>query len=205
MELEVKSESEIDLGIDIGPDFMEIDAEEELDFMGINDEENKGLVFVDIQGFRSRNNHFICKEFCLVSTDETYHTIVKSPYKFERLPEYHRRQANWLTRFFHGLTYDCGDVRLIDVLQTVYPKLVGKKIIVKGIQKVGWLKYMFRNCGEIECVNIEDLGYCKTLHDSPIQHENCNYHKEKYWRKWHCALEIALKLQEIVANNKLDV
>ncbi|RYX87318.1 hypothetical protein EON73_01635 [bacterium] len=187
-------------------DFMEIDTTaEDLKFMEIDETkaETQDFVFVDVQGFVARKNHLICKEFCLVSDDDKFHAIVKSPYRFGRLPEYYRRQAEWLTRFHHGLAYDSGDFDLIDLLQTVYPKLIGKKIIVKGAQKIDWLKYMFRNCGEIDCVNIEDMGYCKSLHENVNVHDFCDYHHCKRWRKWHCAMENALKLQEIVKNMEI--
>lgn len=198
MEFEVKSDSHIELSFDIESDFEFMDWTDEA-------EQTKDLIFVDLQGFVNRKNCFICKEFCAVSADERFHAIVKSSYRFERMSEFYRRQANWLTRYFHGLTNDCGDIDLINLLQTVYPKMVGKKIIVKGDQKIDWLKYMFRNCGEIDCVNIENIGFCRSLHDSLNNHEFCDYHRSKSWRKWHCAMENALKLQEIVKNNKLDV
>lgn len=186
---------------------MKSEPEMEISMIVESDEEGEqnNLVFVDIQGFRDVGNRFICKEFCLVSVDDKYHAFVKSPFRFEKLSAEYQRQANYNTRSIHGLKYERGDVHLIDFLQTAYMKIVGKKVIVKGDQKVGWLKYLFRNCGEIECVNIEDLGYCKTLHDSLTEHEKCDYHYQNFWRKWRCASENALKLQEIVMNNKLDI
>lgn len=196
MESEVKSETvcELDINIEPGYDTVDFDIEEE----------KPDLVFVDIQGFRNTKNRFICKEFCLVSTDEKYHVIVKSPYGFEKLPSYYKRQANWLTKYFHGIAFNDGDVHLIDVLQTVYKKILGKKIIVKGAHKVIWMKYIFRNCGEIDCVNIEDLGYSQRLCKTS-KLGICYFHHKMYWKEWRCALTTALQLQTIVEESNLDI
>lgn len=221
MELETKSESSVELNIDIEPSFMEfVDVEsnlmevdeENVDVCGITEmmdvdeeEEQTNLVFVDIQGFRSQKPTFITKEFCLVSGDDVYHAIIKSPHRFGKLLGHFKNQANYNTRYIHGLTWECGDVHLIDFLQTAYMKTLGKLIVVKGDQKVKWLKYLFRNCGEIDCVNMEDWGYCKSVHVNKKMHEICDYHNSNYSSKWRCAKENALKLQEIVKNYELDV
>lgn len=205
MELEAKSESSVELNIDIEPSFIEFD-DVESNLMEVDEEGDKNnLVFVDIQGFRSRNGAFICKEFCLVSGDDVYHSIIKSPFRFGKLLGHFKNQANYNTRYIHGLTWECGDDHLIDFLQTAYMKTLGKIIVVKGDQKVKWLEYLFRNCGEIDCKNMEDWGYCKSVHLNTKMYEICDYHNSNYSPKWRCAKENALKLQEIVTKYELDV
>lgn len=213
MEPEAKSESS-ELSIDIERfieanelELTEVDKEntdagyEPLEIDEIEGRTN--LIFVDIQGFQSRDSTFICKEFCLVSGDDVYHAVIKSPFPFGRLPGVFRNQAKYTARHIHGLTWDCGDVHWLDVLQTAYMKTLGKIVVVKGDQKVKWLRYLFRNCGEINCVNMEDWGYCKSVHLSTEMHEICNYHYHNYSIKWRCAKEQALKLQEIVTKYEL--
>lgn len=220
MEVEAKSESGVELSIepdlmefiDVESNVMQVDEKDQYDvepeLMAIDEkEESSDLVFVDIQGFRDSKGRFICKEFCLVSGDDVHHAIIKSPFRFAKLPGYYKNQAFYNTRYVHGLTWECGDVHLIDFLQIVYMKIMGKIVVVKGDQKVRWLKYLFRNCGEIECANMEDWGYCKSIHKSIQVHENCDYHFNITSQNWklRCAKENALQLQEIVTKYELDV
>lgn len=217
MELEAKNKSDVELVIEIDAseameidDFepAEIDVEEPMENdvgpeLAMIDGEEFDMVFVDIQGFRDYRSRFICKEFCSVSGKDVYHALIKSPFRFAKLPGYFKNQANYNTRYIHGLTYDCGNVHLNDFLQTAYMKMLGKKVIVKGAQKVQWMKYLFRNCGEIDCVNMEDWGYCKSMHESRGKHEICDYHYNNYRRQWRCAKENALKLREIILEHRL--
>lgn len=105
----------------------------------------ENLVFADVQGFKSHYNRFICKEFCLVSGNDIYHNVIKSPYTFEKLSPYYRKQARWLTKHLHGFRFDSGGIHMIEVLENTYTKLLGKTVVVKGDEKVDWLKYIWAN------------------------------------------------------------
>lgn len=48
--------------------------------------------------------------------------------------------------------------------------------MVKGMEKVKWIKHMFRINGEIECINIEDLEFDMRLKQT-VPYEICEYHK----------------------------
>lgn len=169
--------------------------EKKVDEKGTKDVINN-FVFIDIQGFRNRHR-FICKEFCMISDSEKYHAIVKSPYNFEKLPIQYQRNANWLTKYFHGLSFECGNVFLRDVVKEIYPKLSGKKVLVKGGEKVEWLKNMFKGIGQIDCMNIEDLNNNIT-DENDIEYQICDYHNEKFgWRRMRWAMSSALKLKEM--------
>lgn len=172
------------------------------------------FVFVDIQGFKTYGERFICKELCFVSEeddDDFYHAIIKSPYPFEKVPSFYKRQAKWLIKFVHGLTYDCGDVHLIQVIQDTYAKLMNKIIIVKGTEKISWMKHIYRNCGEIQCLNFEDLDLDTNL--EKLNSNMCQYHLTKMfsnlnlneptkriraWPEYLCAKTIAYKMKEAV-------
>lgn len=52
-----------------------------------------------------------------------------------QLPAFYKQQANWLTSYCHGLTFDCGDMHINDFLQATYPKLIDKTVYVKGHEK----------------------------------------------------------------------
>lgn len=161
------------------------------------------FVYVDVQGFKTFRNRFMCKEFCLVDGEYRYHALVKSPYSFNKMPSHYRRHATWLINHFHGLKYESGDINIVELLQQTYPKLINKTVLVKGEQKVEWLQYMYRNCGEITCVNVEDLD---SLYDSRMKREEpyeiCDYHNEHFgWRDCRCAMAHALELQDIITTS----
>lgn len=161
------------------------------------------FVFIDMQGFKVFGNGFMLKEFCLIDcNDNRYHAIVKSTYKFKKLTSFYQRQAKWLTEHFHGLTYDCGDISISEVIKQVFPKIKDKKVVVKGVEKVKWIKYIFEKCGVIDCYNIEDLNYDKNVFTNVQSYEKCEYHYKIYgWPECRCALSNALILRNVTLNN----
>lgn len=128
--IDLNTEDSVPMDIDIDNDstdeMMDFDEQEEI---------SRNFVFIDVQGFKTYRERFICKEICVVSDDDFYHAIVQSPYPFEKLSSNHKQQAKWLTEHFHGISYDCGNVHMISVIQDVYPKLMKKTVVVKGSEK----------------------------------------------------------------------
>lgn len=186
-------------------DILLIEAESELMDIDVEDLcENKcsNYVYVDVQGFRSSRNRFICKEFCLVDGEFIYHKFIKSPYSFNKLPEYYRRQANWLMKRYHGIKYEYGDTNIIEVKHDMFAEIANKTILVKGIQKISWLKYMFRDCGEIQCLNIEDLENFDLSLIKKDPYDVCHYHNEIFgWGNGPCAMTNALIIQDLSNKN----
>lgn len=179
-------------------DLMNIDIRSPKDD-GLPDE-YKDFVFVDVQGFRAPRK-FICKEFCLIDNDYEFHAIVKSTISFNQLSSDYKRNADWLTRFYHGIKFDSGDVDIKDVTRTIYPKIRGKTVLVKGEQKVNFFNYIFRRYPNINCVNIENLNFDLNLHNEE-PYDICDYHNEVFgWKEGPCAYANALKLTDILINN----
>lgn len=172
------------------------------DSMSMSDESDNEIfyncdekyVFVDVQGFKSHNSRFICKEFCLIDKDYIFHAIIKSPYKFEMLSSNYRHQAQWLTKNYHGLSFDGGDVQIIEMKQKIFPKVQNKTIVVKGDEKVAWLQHLFRDCGEINCINFEDMNINHLIaYDSS---DICENHRINLTQKrYECARVNAKALQ----------
>lgn len=183
----------------------------------------ENLLFVDIQGFKTYRERFMCKEFCMVSIadedDDWYHALIKAPYPYRKMSAFYKKQAKWLYKHCHGLEYGCGDVHLLSVIEDTYTKLMDKVVIVKGQEKVKWLKHMFRNCGEIKCLNFDDLY----LGDEEVCLENmkaeniCNYHLNKNLKRFikrckenldlpnfQCAVSTALKMREAVKKSNFS-
>lgn len=161
---------------------------------------NDNYVFIDLQGFRN-GHRFICKEFSLIDGHFRFHAIVKSPYSFTNLNDYFQRHALWAIRHFHGIKYESGKVNINEVTTTIYSKIMKKRIIVRHPWKIAWLKYVFRNCGELDCVCIDDLGFDITDRNEEI-YEICDYHNEIYgWKECRCALAITLEMKTIAEKN----
>lgn len=184
-------------------DIMEIDSPvDQMEEMSFEDSDCNNFVFVDIQGFKTIRNRFMCKEFCLVDGEYKYHALVKSPYSFNKMSSHNKQNASWLINNFHGLKYECGDVHMIELLQNTYPKLMNKTILVKGKEKVQWMQYMYRNCGEISCVNVEDLDAYDWRLRREESYQKCDYHDDRYgWKDYRCAMASALELQDILRKN----
>lgn len=157
-------------------------------------------IFVDVIGFRNKKR-FICKEFCLIDGDFEYHAIIKPPYSFKKLLSCYQRKAQWEIDHYHQLKYDMGSINSIELVTNTYERLTKKKIIVENAQKIRFLKYIFRNCSELDCLSIEDTGFDMTL-QSDEPYRICDYHNNVFgWKKCHCATATALKLKEITENN----
>lgn len=161
--------------------------------------EREEWVFVDIQGYKVNKNRFMCKEFCLIDGDEMFHQIVKSWFPFNKLLYHYKRQIDWLTNFYHGLKYDSDGMHIDELTRLVYPKLADKIIIVKGFEKIKWLKYIFRKHGDIVCRNIEDLDFDMSEQSC---YQRCDQHDAWYgWREYRCAKSNALTLRDISVKN----
>lgn len=172
-------------------DYISIDIESDEEFF---DNHHENYAFIDLQGFKTFKNRFICKEFCLIDGNDMFHAIIKSPYDIGRLTSHYRRQAQWLTRNYHGLPFNCGDMHIIEMKQKVYPKIWNKTILIKGEEKANWLQHIFRDCGEINCVNVEDLNLdCDFKFDSYI----CENHNKSLMQKQYvCAKSNTSLLKE---------
>lgn len=159
-------------------------------------------VYVDIQGFKRPTNRFICKEFCLVD-DHGYkfHALVKPSIEYKHLPPVSKRQAVWLMNNHHKIPYDFGDMDSFDLRDEMYPKLENKIVLVKGADKVKWLKYMFRDHGEIECADIHSLDFDTSLKQAD-PYEICSYHNRVFgWTPGPCAMATALLVQDLAHKN----
>lgn len=157
-------------------------------------------VYVDLVGFNNRQ-HFICKEFSLIDGDFKYHAIIKPPYSIHKFPLHERQMTIWEINHLHGLKYDGGDVHLIDVLQSTYQRLASKKVILENNYKIQSLKYMYRNCVDLTCLNIEDLGFDMDL-QSEDPYPTCKKHGKILGEvACECAFATTLRLKEIAENN----
>lgn len=114
----------------------------------------KTLAVADLQGFLYDNNEFILKELCFsilsgnTSSDksEYHHYIFAPPIKWYALSKKCRASALWLRTFHHGFFWNQGQIHYNDRIDYIKPLLQENLIIlVKGRQKIQWLKEVCRN------------------------------------------------------------
>lgn len=163
------------------------------------EEQNDDFVFIDIQGFKTYGNKIIVKEFCLLHDDFVFHDIVKSPFPYRDLGGLYRSSALWNTYNHHGLYFDVGNTTLYQLIQSTLEHVVDKTIIVKGAEKVQWVKQIYENYCDVHCENIEEWNpfnfSFKTVQEIS---EVCPFHELVVgFSSCHCALAQAQELRTI--------
>lgn len=185
-------------------DIHDLDTELEVD-SGLVETSRNDLVYVDIQGFKMPGNRLMCKEFCLLDDNGyTFHALVKSTTSFNRLPSFYKRQALWLMKNHHKIDYNFGDINPYDLCNQMFPKMQNKIVLVKGFEKVEWLKAMFRDYGEIECLDINNLDFDASMKQVD-PYNVCDYHNQVFtWTKGPCAMSTALMIRDL-AHKNIDI
>lgn len=157
------------------------------------------LAFIDVQGFKRCYNEFIVKEFCLLSGDFLFHDIVQSPCSRNDLMPSYRREVYWLTTMYHGLHFDNGVTSLDELVERTLEHVKGKTIYVKGVEKVLWVKDIYKKHYNVEVKNVEDHyhSYKLTLKNRNEINLICPFHG--YFLKHancHCAYSNAQQLKK---------
>lgn len=167
---------------------------------------NNNFVYVDLLGFKAGRGRFICKEFCLIDDKYEFHTLVKSSISFNKLSSHCKRHVEVATKYYHALTYSCGDLSAAELVKKVLPNIRNKIVLVKYQHSSDWLKYIFRHhLEEIKCFTLNEINYDVSSSNMRKKSLNriCDYHNSIYgWKDGVCALSRALELRHIVSNNK---
>lgn len=170
------------------------------------------VAFVDMQGFKDNSNRFVLKEIAVVTSNASFHDVIKSPFAFRHLNKKRTREAKWLTKNHHGIHWNAGTMSMTQLRTIIRPMLHRKVIYVKGIEKVQWIRFILNydnnNNGNddnesksINIVNLDSIdalaaaaGGCTSL-KQPIKirfvgYENmCKNHPND---QFHCALKNVL-------------
>lgn len=183
-------------------DIHDLDIEMEVDTGFDVTSTRNDFVYVDIQGFKMPRNRLMCKEFCLLDdNDYVFHVFVKSTTSFKQLPSFYKRQAIWLMNNHHKIDYNFGDIDAFALCEQVFPKMRNKIVLVKGLGKVEWLKDMFRDYGEIQCLDINSLNFDASL-KQVYPFNVCNYHNQVFsWAKGPCAMSTAMLVRDLAHKN----
>lgn len=127
---------------------------------------NPNTIIVDVQGFKDLYNNFIIKELAFASRDYTQSFLIKPPYLYRYLTSDEKRQVKWLERN-RGIYWNEGYIDYREFQRIIVPYLENKEIVVKGFEKVKWIKDLCENCNvsdlsEKNCPNLSVLynKYC---------------------------------------------
>lgn len=161
---------------------------------------NADIVIVDLQGFKDYQNQFILKEFAILINGYSQIFLVKPPYAFTKLTKEERKRVQWLEND-RGIYWSEGFIDYREFKQVIKPYLNKKKILVKGLEKIKWIKNFHENCeiidmGENGCPNFAKL--CDEYEKSKNLNLNCVYHKNK------CALKNVICLEKWCKDNNFD-
>lgn len=148
-------------------------------------------LFVDVQGFKSYKNEFIIKEFAYSTNEYTQTFLIKPPYSFSNLTENEKRQVKWIEKNL-GIMWREGYIDHREFKRMIRSYLEGKKIFVKGFEKIRWINDLCADCtvidlGEKGCPNFQLMykEYC--INDRSY---NCLHHKKN------CALKNVICLKK---------
>lgn len=101
-------------------------------------------VIVDIQCFSDNNRSYILKEVCVLEVDTgvlLMHHVARPPYHRSELTPRRLRGNNWLTRNFHGLAWDQGDISYCELCIKLTECISQRSTVyVKGLEKKVYLK-----------------------------------------------------------------
>lgn len=145
-------------------------------------------LIVDFQGFKDPANNFIVKEFAVTSSDGQLlqHWFVRSPYSFSNLDLKTTRQCNWLTRNYHGIKWQDGDITIQSLHRQLLPILKDSIVYVKGLEKAKYLEEFFQVS---QVYDVENYPSLKNLHSPKVR---CFFHR--HTEDMTCALNNVLKL-----------
>lgn len=140
-------------------------------------------IVVDVQGFKDRNNNFLVKEICILSKNLKLHEIIKAPYSFNSLTTEEKQQIKWLEKNYHGLSWFDGRIDENEMKSMIEPIFRGRIVLVKGAEKVAWIKNMFTS--SVIVLNLEDIGCNIQLHKKAATNSNNIYHEAENYCKRH--------------------
>ena len=113
------------------------------------DVEKQHFAVADLHWFKGENNEFIVKEFALVNQNDNYALIhFKSPYAKSSLCEKLYREASYLERHYHKISWCSGETDFSDSLIVDYLKTYNH-IYTKGREKADFLRKYHGDVREI--------------------------------------------------------
>lgn len=155
------------------------------------------FLIVDVQGFKNKKNEFIIKEFALAYNGCTQVFLIKPPYPYQKLTIEERKSVAWIERN-RGIYWSQGYIDFQEFKRIIKPILFNKTVLVKGLEKIKWLKELCEECTptDIEekgCPNLDSLHkkYCNKFN------LNCIFHYKQ------CSMKNVLCIKEWLLDNNI--
>lgn len=158
-------------------------------------------IILDVQGMKFRNNKFILKEIAILTKHCAFHAFIKSPCSFHKLKQNQKIQAKWLTKNYHGIDWNDGDMTLFELKKLVKPFISDRVIFVKGLEKCDWIKSILMD-DSLQCNNLEDIGCDVNLNKLSFITESRTCSKHAANKDFQCALRNILLLQKWIKEGK---
>lgn len=157
-------------------------------------------IIIDIQGFKDYNNDFIVKEIVILESNTFHYFLVRPPFPFEYLSNEEKRTVKWVERN-HGILWREGVTDYYIIKNLVEPLMRMKIILVKGVEKIKWLKEF---CYDCTIINLEDFN-CPSFFElyklySHDNERNCVHHKTN-----NCAVTHVKLLKKWIIDNKIKL
>lgn len=100
------------------------------------------LVYISMVGYNTVRGVFHCREICVLNSGEVFHAIVRMPY-------HHRRTSEEI--FLRGLHWSPEKIRAEKIIQLIYPKLRGKKVVFENSDHLSWFKRKTKKLDAVDC------------------------------------------------------
>lgn len=135
---------------------------------------NRKCFLIDLQGFKDDRNEFIIKEIAIMNIKncEYLHWFVKQPYPINKLSPALIRQANYVSKFYHGIPYNYGNIPFYVIKKKLKEIISYNLVLVKGSEKRDFLQRIFKKA------KIEDLSDIPSLKKLKPRFNNyyCSFH-----------------------------
>ena len=144
-----------------------------------------GTAVVEFQAFKDNNNKFILKELAIVGKSYRTQIIFKPPYSINELNDKMQRTARWLSRHYHHIKWNDGDVEY-DERILIYLCKPFKAIYTKGLEKAIFLRQFHSNVIELDqTLHINtDIKLDCLLNQHNVNNENCALKSAYYYLKY---------------------
>lgn len=149
------------------------------DYNSTNDNIDKmKLALIDFQGFIGKDDSFIIKELAIIDfTSKASQNWIFQPPKFHAENNKVRKTNNWLTKYFHGINWEDGEVPYQNANGLISSILNEFNLVfVKGKMKQDFLRKFETSCNIIDLSN---YGCPRIRSLSSKEGVQCFYHRRK--------------------------
>lgn len=132
-------------------------------------------MFVDLQGFKGKENDFIVKELAVLSPVGLVHYIFTPPYKRSLLSSTQIKEVIWLKSNHHGLDWNDGFIPYYKAGALLRNAIGDGTVYVKGFEKIQWIQRLVNARPVI--INVENIDCDVRFSDKMVDCLPCLNHR----------------------------